>query len=126
MSLYVDTNYYINTYDGTIPSEDVEKYLEMSQEVIDSITFNRIVKIGFDNLSDIQQERVKKAICCQADYIFENGYNGENHSDISSYNVLDISVSIKEDSNKTTASKMHLSERAYNLIRQTGLDCRVI
>lgn len=128
MSLYVDSTYYKEKYHGNIiPDDEIDNKLELAQEKIDSITFNRIVGKGFDNLTEFQKEKVGKAICSQADYIFENGYNDEEKSDVSSYSVLDISVSMKDDnSKKTLASKMHMSERAYDLISQTGLDCRKI
>lgn len=125
MTLYVDKEYYKDTYKGNIPDENVEKYLEMSQEKIDSITFNRIVRIGFNKLTEFQQEKIKKAICLQADYISQNGYNNEDNSDISSYSVLDISVNVNSDANsKTIAEKENMDEYAYELINKTGLNSR--
>lgn len=127
MSLYLDSEYYLNKFNGNkIAKEDVEKYLKLSQEKIDSITFNRIVKIGFNNLTEFQKEKISEAICHQAEYIFENGYNRENNSDVSSYSVLDINVSIKENSTKTIAEKENMSEIAYDLVHKTGLDGRII
>ena len=127
MTLYVDKEYYSNTFKGkTIPDEDIEKYLELAQEKIDSITYNRIVAIGFDNLTEFQREKISKAICYQADYICTNGYNDEDNRDISSYSVLDISVSVDNSSgNKTKAQKLSMSEMAYDLVHKTGLDGKI-
>ena len=127
MTLYVDKEYYSNTFKGkNIPDEDIEKYLELAQEKIDSITYNRIVAIGFDNLTEFQKEKISKAICYQAEYIFKNGYNDEDNRDISSYSVLDISVSVdNSSSNKTKAQKLNMSEIAYDLVRKTGLDGKI-
>lgn len=127
MTLYVDKEYYSNIFKGkTIPDEDIEKYLELAQEKIDSITYNRIVAIGFDNLTEFQREKISKAICYQAEYIFKNGYNDEDNRDISSYSVLDISVSVNNSSsNKTKAQKLNMSEIAYDLVRKTGLDGKI-
>lgn len=127
MTLYVNEDYYSNTFEGTtIPDDDVKKYLELAQEKIDDITFNRIVKIGFDNLTDFQKEKISKAICYQAEHIFKNGFNNEDNSDVSSYSVLDISVNVKDKNTteKTKAEKENMSEVAYSLIHKTGLDCR--
>ena len=100
--------------------------MELAQEKIDSITYNRIVAIGFDNLSEFQKEKISKAICYQAEYIFQNGYNDENNRDVSSYSVLDISVSIDNSSNnKTIAQKLNMSEIAYDLVHKTGLDGKI-
>lgn len=122
MTLYITKEYYADTFGGTkIPADDIEKYLELAQEKIDSMTFNRIVKIGFDKLTDFQKEKISKAICYQAEYIFENGYNNEVNGNISSYSVLDISVSLQS---KAKAEAENMSEVAYDLINKTGLACR--
>lgn len=128
MTLYVDSDYYANEYEGKIlQNDDISKYLKKAQEKIDSITYNRIVKIGFDNLTEFQKEKIKDAICLQADYIKEHGFNDEDDNTISSYSVLDISVNVKDDSNKKTrASKLHVSEEAYDLVHKTGLDCPIL
>lgn len=127
MTLYIDANYYINQYHGNKLSEDdedeIEKYLKLAQEKVDSITFNRIVKIGFNNLTDFQQENIAEAICVQAEYILENGT--DDNSSISSYSVLDISVSV-DSNNMSKAYKLHMSDRAYSLVHKTGLDCPII
>lgn len=127
MTLYINKEYYSNAFKGkTIPDEDIEKYLELAQEKIDSITYNRIVAIGFDNLTEFQREKISKAICYQAEYIFKNGYNDEDNRDISSYSVLDISVSVdNSSSNKTKAQKLNMSEIAYDLVCKTGLDGKI-
>ena len=127
MALYVNEKYYSDEFSGVkLPDDKIEKYLKLAQEKIDSITFNRIVAIGFDNLTEFQKEKIKEAICYQAEYIFENGYNNENNRDISSYSVLDISVSKdNSDSNKTLAERNNMSEMAYDYINKTGLDSKL-
>lgn len=127
MTLYVNKKYYSDEFmDVKLPNDEIEKYLKLAQEKIDSITFNRIVAIGFDNLTEFQKEKIKEAICYQAEYIFENGYNNENNRDISSYSVLDISVSKDNSgSNKTLAERNNMSEIAYDYISKTGLDSKL-
>lgn len=127
MTLYVNEKYYSDEFSGVkLPDDKIEKYLKLAQEKIDSITFNRIVAIGFDNLTEFQKEKIKEAICYQAEYIFENGYNNENNRDISSYSVLDISVSKDNSgSNKTLAERNNMSEIAYDYISKTGLDSKL-
>lgn len=127
MTLYVNKEYYSNTFGGkNIPDEEIEQYLELAQEKIDSITYNRIVAIGFDDLTEFQKEKISKAICYQAEYIFQNGYNDENNRDVSSYSVLDISVSVdNSNDNKTIAQKLNMSEMAYDLVHKTGLDGKI-
>lgn len=121
--MYVDENYYFSDFDSELIPEP-EKYLSLAQEKIDSITFNRIVHIGFDNLTEFQKDKVRKAICYEAEHIFTNGYNNENSNDISSYNVLDISVNVREKTVKTQAEQENMCEIAYDLIKKTGLTNR--
>lgn len=127
MTLYVDEKYYSDEFKGNeVPIDEIEKYLRLAQEKIDSITFNRIVAIGFNNLTKFQQEKIRDAICYQAEYIYENGYNNEDNRDASSYSVLDISVSVdNSNSNKTMAQRKNMSEMAYDYVHKTGLDSKL-
>lgn len=127
MTLYVNKEYYSNEFNGNnIPDEEIEKYLKLAQEKIDSITYNRIIAVGFDNLTEFQKEKIKEAICYQAEYIYTNGYNSEDNRDITSYSVLDISVSVdNSNSNKTIAQRKSMSEMAYDYVRKTGLDSNI-
>lgn len=127
MTLYVNKEYYSNEFNGNkLPDEEIEKYLKLAQEKIDSITYNRIIAVGFYNLTEFQKEKIKEAICYQAEYIYTNGYNSEDNRDITSYSVLDISVSVdNSNSNKTIAQKNNMSEMAYDYIHKTGLDSKL-
>lgn len=127
MTLYVNEEYYSNEFNGNkLPDEEIEKYLKLAQEKIDSITYNRIIAVGFDNLTEFQKEKIKEAICYQAEYIYTNGYNNEDNRDITSYSVLDISVNVDNSSgNKSIAQKNNMSEMAYDYIHKTGLDSKL-
>jgi len=125
MNQYADSEYYFNTFKGSkLTPDNVDKYLQEASEKIDSITFNRIVGIGFDNLTKFQKDKIQMAVCYQAEYIFENGFNNENKPDVASYSVLDISVSVDSNKTKTMADKECMSEQAYDLIKKTGLASR--
>ena len=122
MSQYVDIEYYLNNFKGiTIPNDDLNNFLTLASEKIDEMTFNRIVKIGFNNLTDFQKEKIQKAICLHADYIYENG---TEMGQISSFSVLDINISI--DNKNSIEAKYGTNKEVYNLVKQTGLTCGVI
>lgn len=87
---------------------------------IDEATFNRIRGVGFEHLTPFQQDCVRKAVCYQAKYISEHGYD---ETDISSYSVGDISVSVAEGN--TTAKKQGFEPIAYSLLKQSGLMSRL-
>ena len=119
MSRYVTEDYYFDEFEGTtIPDKEIEKYLMLAEEKIDEVTQNRIVYIGFDNLTDFQKECVSKAICYQAEHYFANGTSPL--SSVSSYSVLDISIDV-DDTQKTEAQKKNMDEFAYINIKKTGL-----
>ena len=82
---YVDSEYY-NSYSKVI-SDNIEYKLEKASEAIDSITFNRIVGTGFSNLTEFQQDKIKKAVCMQADFIEEYGqyFSPQNRADLKKY-----------------------------------------
>lgn len=119
MGQYVTTEYYLNAFGGaSITPNEIDNYLKLAQEKIDDITFNRIVGIGFDNLTDFQKECVRKAICYQAEYYFANGIN--SMSNVSSFSVLDISINV-DKSTQTEAEKKDMNELAYINIKKSGL-----
>ena len=121
MTLYADEEYYSNTFEGTlIPDDDIEKYLKLAQEKIDDITFNRIVGIGFENLTDFQKDCIQKAVCYQAEHFFENGVNSLN---VSSYSVLDISINV-DKTHESEAQKQDMNEFALMNLKKSGLASR--
>lgn len=124
MDQYVTEGYYSDTFEGVaIPEDDIERYLKLAQEKIDDVTFNRIVGIGFNNLTDFQKDCIQKAVCYQAEYIFSNG--SSPLSNVSSYSVLDISISM-DNAKQTEAQKEDMDEFAYMNIKKSGLACKVI
>ena len=54
---YLSEEEYLNN--GGLIEDDIEKYLISASRHIDSLTFNRIVAKGFENLTDFQREIVK-------------------------------------------------------------------
>lgn len=119
---YVDVKYYRENHRGKIQElEEITEKLLLAEIKIDELTFNRIKARGFSNLTPFQQEKIKQAVCRQADYIHENGYDEEG---LQSYSVLDISISMSDS--KSEASKLMFDPVALALLRQTGLMCRRI
>ena len=96
---------------------EISKHIALAQVKIDELTFGRIRKIGFENLTDFQKEMVRDAVCVQAEYVCENGY-GDN-SEVQSYSVLDISVSVSES--KSESGRLGVSPLAFSLLKQSGL-----
>ena len=76
----------------SIPQEDVLNKLRQASRHIDSLTYNRIRKYGFDNLTEFQKEIVCEVVCRQADFEYEN--QDLISSVLSSYSINGVSMSI--------------------------------
>ena len=71
---YVDSTYYKDTFGGTIlPEDHIKQKLERASDQIDTLTYNRIVGKGFENLANFQQDKIKKAVCIHAEFIEQYG-----------------------------------------------------
>ncbi len=123
-SMYVDKDYYINTYGGKLPAEEVQRFVTSASEHIDSLTFNRIKGLGFNNLTLFQQEKIKRAICRLADFEYEN--EDLIQSVLASYSINGVSMSFGTSWNVIVQDGVALPRDIYSLIKQTGLARKVI
>lgn len=117
---YVDNTYYQEVFGGEILQGNIDRKLERSNEQIDTLTYNRIVSKGFDNLTEFQRDKVKKAICIHAEFIEQYG----SYIDIplSSFSAGSVSVSF----NAQKVNGITTTQEVLNLLKQTGLTCRRI
>lgn len=101
-------------------TDNAEKYLRLAHNKIDELTFNRIKGIGFENLTDFQQECIKNAVCEQAEFYVENGTEG---STIKNYSLAGVSVTMSDEKEH---DRMGVSATVYNYLKMTGLMSRRI
>ncbi len=105
-------------YSGSIPEQELEKRLKRACRDIDSLTFNRIVRTGFENLTEFRQELIKEAVQLHADFCYDNAQLLE--SPLASYAINGVSMSF--DKSKTvTVGDVTTSSEVYSLLMQTGL-----
>jgi len=105
-------------YSGAIPAEEVEARLKRACRNIDSLTFNRIVEKGFENLSEFQQELIKEAVVLHMDFCYENAELLE--SPLSAYSINGVSMSF-DKSKVVELGGVTTSSETYSLLMQTGL-----
>ena len=105
-------------YTGKIPAEELEVRLKRACRDIDSLTFNRIVKTGFENLTEFQQELIKEAVQLHADFCFENADLLD--SPLAAYAINGVSMSF-DKSKIVTVGGVTTSSEVYGLLMQTGL-----
>ena len=121
---YASEDYYKNQYKGTQVSEDdQEKALIQASRHVDSLTFNRIVGRGFDNLTEYQQEIIREVVCQQADFETENA--DMISSVLSSYSINGVSMQFGSAWNVYTDKGVAMRRDTYSLLCQTGLCCRL-
>ena len=116
---YVDNTYYKESFGGTIlPEDSIKQKLERASDQIDTLTYNRIVGIGFDNLTEFQKDKVKKAICIHAEFIEQ--YGAYIDTPLSGFSAGSTSISF--DTNKING--ISTTQEVLNYLKQTGLTCR--
>lgn len=116
---YVDEEYY-NNFSGLI-TEKLDFKLEKASDQIDSLTYNRIVGRGFENLTEFQQDKIKKAVCMHADFV-EN-YGEYINMPFSGFSAGSISVTINGNIVKNV-NGVTTTNDVDSLLKQTGLTCR--
>ena len=121
---YASEDSYKTQYKGTQVSEDdQEKALIQASRHVDSLTFNRIVGRGFDNLTEYQQEIIREVVCQQADFETENA--DMISSVLSSYSINGVSMQFGSAWNVYTDKGVAMRRDTYSLLCQTGLCCRL-
>ena len=113
---YVDEEYY-NNFSGII-TEKISSKLEKATDQINSLTYNRIVGIGFDNLTEFQQDKVKKAVCLHADFIEQ--YGAYIDMPLSGFSAGSVSVNF----NAQKINGITTTQEVLNYLSSTGLTCR--
>ena len=118
---YIDSTYYEIYFGGTlIPKDYIDTKLERASEQIDTLTYNRIIGIGFDNLTEFQKDKIKKAICIHAEFIEQ--YGSYIDMPLSGFSAGSISVSF----NAQKVNGITTTQEVLNYLKQTGLTCRRI
>lgn len=105
-----------------IDDKEIKKFLELASIVVNWTTLTRIEKMGFYNLTDNQQELIKKATIEEANYLYENSVFEEDG--VQSFSITDISISQKEK--ESISKRLELSKLAYFYLKRTGLVNRII
>lgn len=122
--IYADEAFYKNEYLGTHNSENLNRILKTASQHIDTLTFNRIVGMGFDNLTPFQQSVVREVCCQMADFMIENKDLIE--TTLSSYSINGVSMAFGDNWNVVTSQGIAMKRSTYELLNQSGLTRRVI
>ncbi|BBI32363.1 head-tail connector protein [Cohnella abietis] len=118
MAYATDTDY-AEYGEGVIPADKLDSALSRASDQLDSLTYNRIVARGFDDLSPFQQLNVTKAVCQQADFWYK--YGDFLNMPLAGYSAGSVSLSFKAIQG---AGGIQTTENVVNLLKPTGLTNR--
>ena len=105
----------LNTGELTTDNIALAKLIREAEEDVDTLTFHRIGELK--SLSEYQLEQIKRAVCVQTNFRYENAELLD--SPLSSYGVNGVSMAF--DNNKVRCvSGVYTSARAYDILLSTG------
>lgn len=122
MSPYATKEQFLKMFpDSDVPENKIENLLITASSDVDSMTFNRIRACGFDSLTDFQKEKVGRAVCCQADFRYQNEelFSGS----IASFSINGVSVTYDKD-RLVKVNGAITFPTVFSELKQTGLCCR--
>lgn len=96
---------------------------ELASDAVDALCYGRIRKAGFDNLTEFQQEKVKKAVCLHVSFLAT--YGDLLNSPLSSYGINGVSMSF-DAAKVVTQGNVTTSQAVMQQLRQSGLATRLI
>lgn len=121
--MYVTPTEYTTMGYKAIPTDSLVRYLTDASRNIDTLTFNRIVAKGFDNLTEFQKEIIKECTCKQADFLYEN--KDAIDSVFDTYSINSVTMKFGTGFAFMTDDGVPILTSVYAILKQTGLCCRL-
>lgn len=122
---YADAAYYTDVFGGTtIPADDLEKYLRTASRHIDSLTYNRMIGRGINDLKEFQQDLIREVCCEMAEFEYDNA--DLIQSVLQNYSINGVSMSFGSSWNVRIMSGVAVRADIYDKLSQTGLCNQVL
>lgn len=121
---YVDAEYYETVYKGeSVPETDFPGLLARAEEIIEELCMYRVTPVTILAMPDAVQERVKKAVCAQIEYLDANGGSDlDNGAGLQSASLGKFSYTLAAGAGAGGSSGQSVySPRAQRLLAPTGL-----
>lgn len=120
---YADYEVYSQMNTGiTVSEDDIYKYLKEASRDIDALTYHRILKKGFDNLTEFQKEIIQEVCCDHASFLLENEQMLKTF--LNSYSINGVSMTFDGSWNIYIEDGVAMEKRLYEKLCATGLCCR--
>lgn len=119
---YITETYYKDTFKGeSVASTDFPSLCMRAEEIIEEMTMYRVSSTTFSSFSADVQERIKKAVCAQIEYLDANGGSDmDNGTDLQSAALGKFNYTKAAGTNGSTMQSIY-SPRAQRLLLPTGL-----
>ena len=126
MEMFADRDFYLNVYKGSkIPEERLESHLSEASAVCGGVCFGRLSADSMGKMSEGCAEKVRLAVCVQADFIEDKGgLYGLGSDSIGSYKLGDFSYSDRGYYSQKRQAEELICPAAYAILEQTGLTFR--
>jgi hypothetical protein len=123
--MYAGVGYYKKVFKGMFAGDNglLKRYLALASAKVDELTFGRIKRYGFNDLTEFQKESVRTAVCYQAEWYAANGVEGGGA--VSVYRALDVSVTYGRGSRRRAEAE-RFSDVGLMVLEQCGLASRAI
>ncbi|EMK2594064.1 hypothetical protein V8U20_000987 [Bacillus cereus] len=122
---YTTITFYRHEYRGVdIDETTFDNLLKHAEREIDSETYYRIKKIGYDNFDEFIKEQISLAACAQIEHFYENGGTTEKAFETAqsvSIGRTTISKGGNRQSRNYTESSNLLAPSVYKYLAPTGL-----
>lgn len=120
---YINYKYYTEIYNGnkltSLGEEKANELLREASRDVDTLTFNRIVARGINNLTNFQKLNVAEVICKFAE--FKNENEDLLNSFVNSYSIAGVSIDFSKSQNLKKINGVIIPINLYNQLKQTGL-----
>lgn len=117
---YADYEYYTSKFGGSaISAQDAPRALQRASDSVDALTYCRIVKRGFDALTDFQKDIVQRVVCALAEWQWENA--DLLNSPYQTYSINGVSAAWGSSQNVKRVGDTLIPSRLYAELVKTGL-----
>lgn len=108
----------------TVVPKNFEKLVYKASRTIDTLTYNRIVGTGFDNLKLFQKEAVT-ACCCEIVQFYDE-YADMLDTVLKSYSINGVSMQFDYNTGVCVKNGCIVRQVTYSRLMSTGLCCGVL
>lgn len=111
------------SYYAVVP-ENFDAIAQKASRMIDTLTYNRIIGAGFDNLTDYQKETIIE--CCCEIIQFYDEYADMLDTVLKSYGINGVSMQFDYNAGICVKNGCIVRQITYSKLMSTGLCCGVM